>query len=159
MRRLYVSILIIAILTVGLAIKPNHAAAQSDTPTRAALGFFQSLGYMNYKKSYSLLASSAKKNLLSELRSYYLSKGQDYRIDELEYLIDTNQEGHRSMLIDTMFSRLTIKMGVKASSFRNASVSLLKDNGDTAKIRLIVSGKKESFDMVKENGQWKVICY
>lgn len=147
------------LITAVCFIQCLPARAQEDSPTKAALSFFQSLGYMNYKKSYNMLSSEAKRNLLGELRSYYLAQGEDYRIDELEYKIETNQEGHRSLLIDTMFSRLTMKMGVKASSFQNASVSLIKGGSQTARIRLVVSGKKASFDMVRENGQWKVTCY
>ncbi|MCE1246363.1 MAG: hypothetical protein LWY06_06950 [Firmicutes bacterium] len=157
-RNSFLTAAIILILAL-LVIKAPSARAQTDTPTKAALAFFQSLGYMNYKKSYSLLASEAKRNLLSELRSYYLTKGENHTTDELEYMIELNQGEYRTMLFDTLFSRLTMKMGVKASSFQNASVSLIKGGSETAKIRLEVSGKKASYNMVKENGQWKVICY
>ena len=133
--------------------------AREQTPTQAARIFFQSLGYMNYRKSWGYLSETSKRQMLQELRKYYWDKGKDYSVEELKYLIDTNHKGHRSLLFYVNFSRITMKMGVKASSFKTAKVALVKEEGDKAEVRLIVEEKRAFFNMVKENDEWKVVFY
>lgn len=135
------------------------AAAQEQKPTQAAAVFFHSLGYMNYKKSWEYLSETSKRQLLQEFRKYFWEKGQDYSIQELEYLVNSNHKGHRELLFYVVFSRITAKMGVKASSFKTAMVSLEKEEADKAEIRLVVEGKRSYYTLVKENGEWKVVFY
>lgn len=135
------------------------ALAQEQKPTEAAAVFFHSLGYMNYKKSWEYLSQTSKRQLLQEFRKYFWEKGQDYSIQELEYLVNANHKGHRELLFYVVFSRITAKMGVKASSFKTAVVALEKEEGDKAEVRLVVEGKRSYYTLVKENGEWKVVFY
>ncbi len=135
------------------------AMAQEQKPTEAAAVFFHSLGYMNYKKSWEYLSETSKRQILQEFRKYFWEKGQDYSIQELEYLVNSNHKGHRELLFYVVFSRITAKMGVKASSFKTATVALEKEEGDKAEVRLVVEGKRSYYTLVKENGEWKVVFY
>lgn len=138
---------------------PLPVSAQEQTPTEAARVFFHSLGYMNYKKSWEYLSETSKRQLLQEFRKYFWERGQDFSIQELEYLVKSNHKGHRELLFYVVFSRITMKMGVKASSFKTAAVAPEKEEGDKAEIRLTVEGKRAYYTLVKENGEWKVVFY
>lgn len=133
--------------------------ALADSPTRTARVFFQSLGFMNYKRSWECLSAESQNQWLIRLRDYFIKKGQAFRVDELRYMVDCNHEGHRGILFYELFSNITTNMGVKASSFKDARVALEEKKGDTARVRLIVEEKKAVFDMVKEEGEWKVVYY
>lgn len=129
----------------------------NESPTEAARVFFQSLGYMNYVRSWDYLSDGSQRQWLERMRRKFLDKGKSYRLDELEYLVRFNYEGHRGILFYELFSSITIKMGVKASSFKTAQIALEELQGETAVVRLIVEDKRELFNMVNEKGRWLVV--
>jgi len=137
----------------------SNVYSQNDSPTKAASIFFHSLGYMDYKKSWDYLSETSKRQLLTQLRKYFWQKGQDFSVDELKFLVQGNQDCHRNLLFNEFFSRMTMKMGVKASSFKTAKVAYVKGDANMATIRLTVEKKHSFYKVVRENGKWKVVFY
>ncbi|MCD4784841.1 MAG: hypothetical protein K8T10_13580 [Candidatus Eremiobacteraeota bacterium] len=155
----YSSLILITLVLLLLSSFHKPAYAQAQSPTKAARVFFQSMGYMNYKRSWQYMSSLSQKHNLIYLKRYFLAKRKDHTIYGLRFQVETNVNGYRNLLFSDLFSRLTIKMGVKASSFKSAKVAYVSGNAKTATIRLTVEGKKSFFKMVKEEDGWKVVFY
>jgi len=154
LKLLFITFTLLVVIPINVSV---YAGSQS--PTESARVFFQSLGYMNYKRSWQYLSSLSQRQNLIYLKKYFLAKGKEHQIYDLRYQVETNINGYRNLLFNDLFSKLTMKMGVKASSFKTAKIAYEKGDDKTAVIRLTVEEKHAYFKMVKEDGEWKVVFY
>ncbi|MFP4499154.1 MAG: hypothetical protein ACLFQV_13170 [Vulcanimicrobiota bacterium] len=123
--------------------------------------FMHNLGKADYFQAYKQLDEHSKQTIIQ----ITIDRFQDldnrlYTRDEMDYLLRTNVNGHRTVIFEDLLFGWCDHLGIKPESLKNATAVTAKKH-DPHKVTLEITAGSKKFDLVmkKEAGMWKAAWY
>lgn len=160
MNRIFISVCLAVIIAICI-LAFSLAQVLKDTPEYAAGEFLRTLGYANFERSYEMMDQHSKKTLIRITIDRFADlDNRIYQVDEMDYLLRTNIEGHRTVVFEDMVKQWCAGLKIKVSDLQTARTVFLKlKSPDTALVRFTAGGKTSMLVMKKETGTWKASWY
>lgn len=160
-RKIVYILIIISLLTTAVFAQQEEFRVRSGTPEYACRKFFRALGNENFLTCYNMLARHAKRALIRRAieRFSYLDN-RHYLLEEMDYYLKTNIEGHRTVFFEDLVKEMCQQMGIKKEDLKAVTVSPPKmEKSDRAVVEYEIGGKKDTMVMKMQAGEWKAAWY
>lgn len=151
---------------IGLLIlisSPVWARPKRETPQKAAVEFAVSLGKSQFDKSWLLITDHSKKRIAQlAIERFEDLDDRIYTLDSMIHMIQTNEDGHRTVMFEDLRKIWCGGIGVKPKDLTGAKAELIKGNQKEALVKITVSGRSATLKMINESDwkdQWKVAWY
>jgi hypothetical protein len=145
------------LIIITLLLLGSSAQAQRfrETPQNAAKNFVQSLGNADFDMSWRLLSGKAKKAIAQKTIDRFEDiDNKIYQLTEMEYLLLTNAEGHRTVMFEDLTKSWCRQIGASPASLKKASASIVSQKEKRAVVKVSAGTARTTMIMVNEDG-WK----